>query len=191
MSPSPTPSLTLHDGIAVVYVAAGLAQTDMALTAAQCRMLTMNSVLNKLAMWDAVNVTGTYTVTSTGARQVVLAKETDIVDSGAAPTLPTPVLLDPQALANGNTMAFADANSALVQFQGVAVSDINKYQDFNVSTDGVNKATIASNFMTLTTKNYMAPVDGSMLISVTGIVFPDFGGTIWARNSDDIVQLMR
>ena len=85
------------------------------------------------------------------------------------------------------SLAFQAASGALVQFQNVTVSDINMYQDFMASADGMNKVTLASSFMKRQSATYMAPVMGTVLKSVTGIVFTDFGGTVWPRTAADIV----
>lgn len=186
----PDPAPTLHDGIQVVYEKSAVDPGDMALGSARCRAATMDEPITKLTMGHAVDVIGSLAVSSSGERTIVLSTEANIVDKGDAPSKPLPVVLDPKALVNGTAMPFLDAAGALVQFQTVTVSDINKYQDFNVSTDGMNKATIASNFMRSTTPMYMAPATGSVLMSVTGIVFIDFGGTVWARTAADIVPKM-
>ena len=182
--PDPTP--TLHDGIVVVLAKSDVAP-DMTLSVAKCKTAGLNEAISALVTGHALEINGTYNVTTDGERQVVVTASSDITDQGVAQVKPQPVVLDPKDLPNGNKMVFADAAGALVQFQNVTVSDINKYQDFMASTDGMNKATVASNFMTRQNSTYKAPADGSMLKSITGIVFPDFGGTVWARTVDDFV----
>ena len=117
----------------------------------------MNDAISKLVTGHALDINGTFTVTAAMARQVSISASSDITDLGDAPAKPQPVVLDPKELVNGNKMAFQDATGALVQFQNVTVSDINTYQDFKVSTDGMNKATIASNFMSRVMTGYKAP----------------------------------
>jgi hypothetical protein len=185
----PTP--TLHDGIEVVYEKVITDRGDMGLTSGRCKTLTAGEPFTKLVTGHALSIIGIFKVDQGGEREVLVSKESDVVDQGDAPVKPMPVIVDPKALVNGgDASVFQDASGALVQFQNVVVSDINSYQDFDVSTDGMtNKATIASSFLSRVMQGYKAPAAGTKLKSVTGIVFTDYKGSVWARTPADVVPM--
>lgn len=109
---------------------------------------------------------------------------------GQAADQPKPVVADPKDFPNGSGDVWKSSLGALVQFQNVKVTSTDKFQDFGVSADGTNSAIIASNFLRIADKNFMAPMMGTDLVSVTGIVLPDFKGEVWARTAQDVVPKM-
>ncbi len=184
---------TLQDGVEVVYSRKLSLTGDMALSVVLCQDEAKDEAFTKIPTGNAVKITGRLSALPTGAREVDLLLATDIVDQGKAQMQPVPVMQDPKSLRNvsngGHASNFFAAQGALVQFQNVTVTKINAmYQDFDVSADGKNAATLAGNFLRVKDPAYTAPAVGTKLKSVTGIVLPDFGGAVWPRSVDDVLM---
>lgn len=184
---------TLKDGIVVTV---GLKTTfggDMS-KLTQCDTVGKNSVLvmsmDALKSGDAVEVEGTLDSFGAAGTRFIDAYGGKLTGMGQAAMQPMPVpVADPTLFANASPLPkqFVDASGALVRFDNVQVSTApNTYQEYTVNTTDTGGASISSSYIRVLTKNYMAPPKGTMLKSVTGIVFGDYGGFVWPRTVDDI-----
>lgn len=184
---------TLKDGITVTV---GLKTTfagDMS-KLTQCDTVGKKSLLvmsmDALKSGDLVEVEGTLDSFGAAGSRFIDAYGGKVTSMGQAPMQPMPVpVADPTTFANGSPLpkAFVDSCSVLVRFDNVQVSTApNTYQEYTVNTTDTGGASISSSYVRVLTKNYMAPPKGTMLKSVTGIVFGDYGGFVWPRTVDDI-----
>jgi hypothetical protein len=146
---------------------------------------------------DAVDVEGFLESFGQNGSRYVDPYNGRVTGNGPAPIKPVAVDADPTMFASGSPLpqAFVDASGVLVKLSNLMVSSRNaSFQDFTVNTApatdmGVSGgANIAANYMKVTVgSSFMAPMVGTTLMSVTGIVFGDFGGKVWPRVDTDIV----
>ena len=189
---------TLKDGIVVTTNVRGTGTTDMsALT--QCinqgKTVPVVAAMDGLKLGDLAEIEGRLDSRANGGqmtRQIEIFGGV-VTGKGPAPMMPTPVDVDSAMFVRGSGMlpqAFVDAHGAFVRFKNVKVFDRSAmYQDFSVSTSGATPgAYILTRYPRILNSSYMSPVNGTTLMSVTGIVFGDFSGSIWLRNAADVVQ---
>jgi hypothetical protein len=188
---------TLKDGMVITTNVRASVTTDMSLVA-QCinqgKTVQVVAAMDALKIGDLVEIEGTYDVRASGGqmtRQIDVFGGT-ITGMGQAAMMPTPVDADPAMFARGSGMlptAFVDAHGAFVRFKNVKVFNRDAmYQDFYVSASGMAPGPyILTRYPRILNSGYMSPANGTTLASVTGIVLGDFSGSIWLRNSADVM----
>ncbi len=157
---------------------------------------TVAMAMDTLAMGQMVEVEGSFDTRANcgGTTRQLNMFGGKIVSQGMAATMPTPVDVDaaqyPVATGASKVLAktFVDGHAALVRFTNVKSYGRNAtYQDFSVSTTGAAPgALIASNYLRAQGM-YTSLADGTTYKSITGIALGDFCGTIWPRNTADLV----
>lgn len=190
---------TLKDGMVITTNVRATGMTDMSLVS-QCinqgKNVPVVASMDALKIGDLVEIEGTYDVRASGGqmtRQIDVFGGT-LTGMGQAAMMPTPVDADPAMLVSMGSgslpTSYVDAHGAFVRFKNVKVFNRNAmYQDFFVSASGAAPgAYILTRYPRILNSSYMSPVNGTTLMSVTGIVLGDFGGSIWLRNSADVVQ---
>lgn len=186
---------TKQDGMVVtIGLRLTFASTDMS-KLTQCSDLGKKNaaVVNMEAVMpgNLVEVEGKFGTLGTGGPRQIDVFSGTVTDKGPAPMQPMPLTADPATYIGAPSgmptpQAFIDANGVLVKFDNVRInSRDNTYQDFVVNTTMTSGATIATNYLRAK-GNYMSPTVGTTLQSVTGIVFSNFRGTVWARTTADV-----
>lgn len=177
---------TLQDGIIVVGTRAAAAPTTD-----QCQADGATSPIVKAAMGDTLQVVGTIVIQN--PRRFVQTvpegvKDLGPVNADLGTTAPQPVAADLKSFVPNNAMQYKDAQAALVQFTCPRTSDRNAFsQTFDlVSKDGLSKVTIDPSYLQLVKHGYLAPDNGSLFRSVTGVVSVR-NNSIWPRNDMDFV----
>lgn len=184
---------TLSDGIVVTI---GLKTTfagDMS-KLGQCTELGKKSTqvmsMDGVKSGDLVEIQGTLNSFGAAGTRFIDVYGGTVTGMGQAPMQPMPVpVADPSMFAGASPLpkAFVDASGVLVRFDNIQVTAApNTYQEYTVNTTDMAGASISSSYVRVLTKGYMAPPKGTMLKSLTGIVFGDYGGKIWPRTVDDI-----
>jgi hypothetical protein len=185
---------TLKDGMSVTIGLKTNFVGDMSRIGA-CQDLakqnTLVMAMDALKTGDLVEISGQLDSFGASGTRYVDVFGGKVLGMGPAPMQPTPVVVaDPTMFAGKSPLpqAFVDASGALVQFQNVQVTaaDTAFPFDFVVNTGTTGGANIASNYLRILVNNYMAPTKGTKYASVTGIVFGDYGGKVWVRNSGDL-----
>lgn len=154
------------------------------------------TAMGALMPGDAVDVAGRFNVSSgTQQRSLVILNAEGVVSKGRAPAPIVPVVVTSTALTEGTAAAYREAQSMLVQLKTATVTDsgVPVAAAFKVTTDGTAKTAINTQFITSgpvvpDAGVYTAPPNGTVLKTVTGIVFPEGMGSVRIRNRADIEQ---
>jgi len=187
---------TRQDGMVItIGLSLMFANTDMS-KLTQCSDLgKKNSVvvnMDAVMPGDLVEVEGRFGTLGTGGPRQIDVFNGSVTAKGQSPMQPTPLTEDPALYIGAPSgmptpKSFIDANGVLVKFDNVRVNSRDAtFQDFVVNTTMTSGATIATNYLRARINNYMSPAVNTTLQSVTGIVFSDFRGTIWARTAADV-----
>lgn len=189
---------TLRDGMTITIRLRTMFSGDMSKLRACDELGKQNAVvvaMDGLKMGDLVEIEGTFLSAGANGSRFIDVYGGRVVGMGPAPMQPLPVHVDDPTMfgpnpadgGSGPAQAFIDACGVLVEFSKVKVTARNPvYQDFSINTTDMGGAAIAANYLRIVIKNYMSPAVGTMLQSVTGIVYADFGGKIWPRTAADI-----
>ena len=184
----PSPSPTLHDGIALRFTEI-VASGDMMVIFADCQTRAPASMLGKVNRGDAVTVIAMY-VTFGSLRYLNLIGG-EIRSQGPATDQPQPVLVTtaqfPSATLGSITpAAFFDANGALVRFGASTTTQRNNLNfTFKISANGA-ETRLLSAYLKVANAAFAPPADGTAYSSVTGLVSIDLAGTISPRDGADL-----
>lgn len=184
---------TLSDGIVITVGLRTTLSSDMS-KLGQCQELgkknTQVMAMDGLKTGDLVEIQGTLDSFGASGTRFIDVYGGKVTGMGQAPMQPMPVpVADPSMFFGTSPLpkAFVDASGVLVRFDNVQITAApNTYQEYSVNTTDTGGASITSSYVRVLTKNYMAPPKGTMLKSLTGIVFGDFGGKVWPRTIDDV-----
>lgn len=184
---------TLHDGI-LIRQNETVASSDMMLDVSQCQARVPMVTVGKVARGAKVRVRATVQLRGSLRFLDLDSAGSQLSDLGPAPVaeLPQPVDVTTQQLTTGMTtpMAFYDASGALVRFSRVTtLQRSSTLQTFKIApsmTMGGAETRVNPAYLKLADAAYMAPPDGTMFSTLTGIVSIDQGGTVSPRDTADI-----
>lgn len=180
---------TLHDGI-LIRQNETVSSSDMMFDVSQCQARVPMVTVGKVARGAKVRVRATVQLRGSLRFLDILGGQLSDLGPASLAELPQPVDVTTQQLTTGMTtpMAFYDASGALVRFSRVAtLQRSSTLQTFKIApTAGGAETRVNPAYLKLADAAYMAPPDGTMFSTVTGIVSIDQGGTVSPRDTADL-----